>query len=209
MFIKPDKKCKEWWTFLFVFVYEIGWCRLQVKLFIYSPNETSLSILKRSPCLTMLPFVLYHSSRHMAHCTNISPLYFSTGVAYCGDSSTPPFPLYHPSVKCEENLLPFTTNKESEALIAKSTLPPFPLPHSPSLATSSAPLCPLEEIKGGGGVFWMIPWQVRFLKVLVFNLEVPEFWSYLTFSLSVERLCCATLCLLCPVIKTEFIMDLF
>lgn len=82
-----------------------------------------------------------HGPLHKHHST----LHFSPGVAYCVDSSTPPFLLYHPFVKCEENLLPFTTNKESEALIAKSTLSLpslFSAPPSFSLATSSAPCAP-------------------------------------------------------------------
>lgn len=85
-------------------------------------NHLSPSLFATSLC---------YSPYHMVLCANsnlsVNFFLFTGCCMMCGDSSTPPpFLLYHPFVKCEGNL-PFTTNKESGALIAKSTLFPPPL----------------------------------------------------------------------------------
>lgn len=113
-----------------------------------------------------------HGLLHKHH----SSLHFSPVVAYCVDSSTPPFLLYHPFVKCEENLLPFTTNKESEALIAKSTLSLPSLFSAPPLFPChfKCALCPQEE-RRVKNAFLNDTLASELLKTLLAIALLPEF----------------------------------
>lgn len=98
----------------------------------------------------------------------------------CVDSSTPPF--FYSIIllwSAKENLLPFTANKESEALIAKSTLSLFsPRPSSrPSFSPrhfKCAPCGPQEE-RRVKNAFLNDTLASELLKILFAIALLPEF----------------------------------